>query len=686
MTGTNFQWKRSERGASLIMLVSIIGLAFVVTVAGFLVAASYSQDTARLASAKVDVATREDALMREILQQTATGMLPGTDGFTGPILTWTQIMTNAATNLHAISYVDPAELAALPGLAGVIPANMGDTAGTLLGIFQGYNQEVPFGGTSGLLNLVPVNAALAAVEPPLMNWSANATLSSATALTYPQEFFLGSQYTAIAAPVPTALSLSKRWGQIIYPNIRFGYKNIGDSFIARRVWWRIPLVYQTTQQIREYQAGVVGGSASVNLYPSAPANYVLSAYEIPSQLPISGNANLQIGNNADGTAWGGGVSITGSIYGSQIQLAGGTYGGISSRQAVNVLNPATVAGTPYSNSAFDAVGTRETMNETQINSGAAAISVAGNDGKVLVVPVMPGNEFYMTAPGGPGTETHWDLYARPYYRCRIRILISGTNANLIYSPSTGLSAVATAGAISVNVIVFPDSTSKPDQILGFSDSAATTNNTFSQISDADPASTLPVWMTYTSTGSTGTTPARNILLINIAGMETYYGPNIQSQLYSLYVGSNPTAEPLSAATTSDPGVAITGTKDLSAFTSGLSIVSNQTLYLLDAFNQGATQYATSIFAPDVRYGISGNTPASTTVVGQVSVDQASPLTQASPAPTPGSPLQFLDAAGNKVSTSTNTFTLTEITDPTALQMPPITRLTLLFTIERERTN
>jgi hypothetical protein len=155
-----------------------------------------------------------------------------------------------------------------------------------------------------------------------------------------------------------------------------------------------------------------------------------------------------------------------------------------------------------------------------------------------------------------------------------------------------------------------------------------------------------------------------------------------SQLYSIYVGSNPTAEPpliLSPPSTS-PGVAITGTYDLSAFTNGLSIVSNQTLYLLDGFNQVATQYATSIFAPDVRYGISGITPASTTIVGQVSVDQASPLTT----PTPGSPLQFSDASGNKISTSTNTFTLGEIAAPA--QMPPITRLTLLFTIERDRTN
>src|SRR6516225_4714749 len=108
MIGTNLQRKRSEHGASLILLVSIIGLAFIVTVAGFLVAASYSQDRSRLASAKVDVATREDALMREILRQTATGMLPGTNGVTS----WTAIMTNAANNLHATSYVNP-ELAAL---------------------------------------------------------------------------------------------------------------------------------------------------------------------------------------------------------------------------------------------------------------------------------------------------------------------------------------------------------------------------------------------------------------------------------------------------------------------------------------------------------------------------------------------------------------------------------------------
>src|SRR6202023_625828 len=101
MTSIYLPRKSSEQGASLIMLVSIIGLSFIVTVAAFLVAASNGQETARIASAKVDIATREDALMRVILQQTATGMLPGTNGITAPIPSWTTIMTTAANSLRA---------------------------------------------------------------------------------------------------------------------------------------------------------------------------------------------------------------------------------------------------------------------------------------------------------------------------------------------------------------------------------------------------------------------------------------------------------------------------------------------------------------------------------------------------------------------------------------------------------
>ena len=707
MTSTYSPRKKSEQGASLLLLVGIIGLAFIVTVAAFLVAASNGQDTARLASAKVDIATREDALMREILQQTATGAAPGTNtsGVTTAATSWTTIMTNAVNTLYSGSgsgtngttYVDPTELAALlplnPALSGVIPANMADTGGTSLGIFQGYIQEVPFGGTSPIATLANLDPSYnSVVEPPLMTWSGNAALSAATALTTPQEFFLGSQYPAGLTASVTKLSASNRWGQIIYPNIRFGYKQSGNVFIARRVWWRVPVLYQTAQQTLEDQVGV-------DRYPSAFANYILSIYEIPSQLPISGNENLQIGLNWDGTAWVSGINginVVGSIYGGQIALSPGTYtGAVSSRQQVNILSTATVGGTPYSSSTdstFDQPGTRETMALVQTPGVAAPVSVAENDGKVLLVPVMPGNQFYMQAPGN--APTHWDLYARPYYRCRIRVIISGTNSTIFYNSTTGsTNTTAPAGAITVTIYTSVDASTSPDQILGFLDTAAAvTTTTYIQSFSGDLSQnwpTAPTWMTYTST----TAGDRNLLVIDVKNMVDALASGSLAlnapQLYSIYIGSNPTTEPAATFTATDPAVAITDTNDLSLFTSGLSIVCNQTLYLIDSFNQvnavggtnaGIKPPPTSIYAPQVRYGMSGAiSPVALT--GQVSVDPASSGT---PGPTPVNPFSLATGTNTAIPVSSISANFSEITDPTLI--PPIPRLTLMFTIEKEHTN
>jgi hypothetical protein len=713
MTSTYLPRKKSKCGASLILLVAIIGLAFIVTVAAFLVAASNGQDTARLASAKVDIATREDALMRVILQQTSTGVAPGTNtsGVTTAATTWTTIMNNAVvilnsgsgTGTNSTTYVDPTELAALlplnPALSGVTPANLADTGGTALGIFQGYNPllpEDPFGGTSGLANVEPTPTP--SVLPPLMSWSGGTTsvpLSSTTALTTPQEFFLGSQYLAgVLTASVTQLSASNRWGKITYPNIRFGYKQSGDIFIARRVWWRIPVLYQTAQQTLQDQVGV-------NRYPSALANYILSIYEIPSQLPISGNQNLQIGLNWDGTAWvsgANGINVAGSIYGGVIQLSPGTYtGGVSSRQQVNVLSTATVGeagGTPYTtsaNSAFDQPGTRETMALNQIPGAAAPVSVAENDGKVLLVPVMPGNQFYMQAPGNP---THWDFYARPYYRCRIRIIITGADPTIIYNSTTGVTnSTGTVGAITVTIYTYADTSSSPDQILGFLDTdAGVTKTTYAQSVSGDLSHnwpTAPTWMTFTST----TTGDRNLLVIDVKNMISALGPGTLAQdapqLYSIYIGSNPTTEPASLFTASDPAVALTDTNDLSLFTSGLSIVCNQTLYLIDSFNQvnaiggtnaGIKPPPTSIYAPQVRYGMSGAV-APVALTGQVSIDPASGGT---PGPTPVNPFSLVTANNTAIPVSSISAHFNEITDPTLI--PPIPRMSLMFTIEKERTN
>jgi hypothetical protein len=199
-------------------------------------------------------------------------------------------------------------------------------------------------------------------------------------------------------------------------------------------------------------------------------------------------------------------------------------------------------------------------------------------------------------------------------------------------------------------------------------------------------------MNYTSTAAGD----RNLLVIDIPTMVSTLGtgtPSVDSsQLYSIYIGSNPTVEPASPPSPTpppytEPGIAITNCNDLSLFTSGLSVVTNQTLYLLGSFNQMPTPTTappTSIYAPQVRYGMSGAI-APVTLAGQLSVD---PISTPTPGSTPSSPivnpLSLVNATGTPIPASSISTNLIEITDPTLI--PPIPRLSLMFTIEKERTN
>jgi hypothetical protein len=691
MNNTRLRLKRSERGEALVVTISIIGLAIIVTAAAFLLRASMGQDTERVASAKVDIATREDTLMRAILQQAATGMLPS-GGLTGPSLDWTTIMTQAVNQVAAATYVDPNEASTLLG-PGVIPANTGDPddGSTPLSIFQGYNQEVPFGGTTGLPNVdLSYNAN---VEPAELAWVANPKVSATTAITNPQQFFLGSQVSAAGT---SNTSASGRWGLIPYPNIRFGLMRPGDKMVARRVWWRIPVYYQTALKR-------VGTTTA--RYPAMAVNYILSVYEIPSQLPIMGNAKIEL-CNTDLSSWGdttsprNQVQITGSIYGDEVQLNGGTFGGgISSRRQVNVASSTSVAGETFADNTYNDLGVRETKDLTRA-IGAAPVSVAGDNGKVLMVPVLTGTDFYL--PSLSATPSNWDLYARPYYRCRIRVIISNTDSKIIYDPSRTPTTDPTAGAITVKIIFLLDTLNSPDQILGFPDSAAQPAPPVGRANTVDSTSNLSAYgMSYTTTvtGDPNIPPyiqGHNVLVIDVKSMVLALGKltlgngttleKVAPQLYSIYIGSDPT-------TTTPPDVAITGTNDLSAFTSGLSIVTSRTLYLFDSFNQGekdntgtlipGSVVPTSLYAPQVRYGgfsaISATNPQVNLIGSQVAV-----------VATPGSPLRFTNVNGDQIGLNNTTARLTQMPPSTTsggpLGIPPITALNLLFTIEKERTN
>jgi hypothetical protein len=715
-TSTRLRRKKNERGEALVLTISVIGFAIIVTVAAFVLSASLAQDTERVASAKVDIATREDTLMRAILQQTATGIFP-TNVATGQGLDWTTIMTDAVGQVKATTYVDPNEVSTLNLGAGVIPANMGDPddGSAALSIVKGYdNNGTPLGGTTGVANLVglasssaPYNAS---VEPTELIWVSNANISATTAATNPLQFLLGSQMSATGT---SSTSPSGRWGTVPFPNIRFGLMRPGDTMVARRVWWRIPVLYQTALQTIEAQTA----GTSVTRYPGMLANYILSIYEIPSQLPITGNGNIQLGLNPDGSGWGdtssaaNQVNITGSIYGDAVQLDGGTYsGGISSRNQVNVVASSSVAGENFTDNTYNNLGVREQKDLTRA-IGAAPVSVAGDNGKVMLVPLATGNAFYLPSPNA--TPTAWDLYSLPYYHCRIRITISGTNSLLNYQTAA---IQGNAGAITVQIRYLPDTAQLPDAVFGVADSAPGWNTvTYAQVSNSTSSGYLtnqadgvtPAnFLLYTST-ATGVQDC-NVLEIDLLQMYATLGLN-PAQCYSIYIGCNPSQTP-NVGDPNFPNIVIKDADDLtgsigllglatpSPFTNGLSIVTTQRIYIVgggilqggltaSGFNtvpwpnppDPSNPYpATSIYAPDVRYGMSDVMPT-IAVKGQISVSQATAGSTAAV-----NPLSFSTGANNTISGAGNSYSLNAISNPRSV--PPISRLNLLFTVEKERTN
>jgi hypothetical protein len=347
--------------------------------------------------------------------------------------------------------------------------------------------------------------------------------------------------------------------------------------------------------------------------------------------------------------------------------------------------------------------------------GAAPVSVAGDNGKVMLVPLATGNAFYLPSPNA--TPTAWDLYSLPYYHCRIRITISGTNSILNYQNGTPDILDPTAGAITVQISYLPDTAQLPDAVFGVSDGApGWTSLTYKQVSNASNTSspgaltnqttgTLSNFLLYTST-ATGVQDC-NVLEIDLLQMYSALGLN-PAQCYSIYIGCNPSQTP-NAGNANYPNIVIKDADDLTGttaqfavtppgpFSNGLSIVTTQRIYFVGgALQTGLTGSgfntvpwtnppdpsnpypASSIYAPDVRYGMTNLIPT-IAVTGQISVSQAT-----AGSPTAINPLSFSTGANNTISGAGNSYNLRPLTNPRSF--PPITRLSLLFTVEKERTN
>jgi len=239
--------------------------------------------------------------------------------------------------------------------------------------------------------------------PPLLTMEAALQAADAARPIVTPDKLYATQAPGLQADIDL-FPASKLYNLIAYPDIRFGYAAPGQPFVAKRNWWAFQVTY---------------GTATGNETPPVPVltkRYILSLYEIPSQMPIEAATFAEIGRHQNGVAWNSAkIEIDGSIYADRVSVMGG-FGTdrVAGRNEVTIdgsidLDGSTVGGD------FDAPGVREQLQVNR-NSDAVPVALSANSGRLTFLPLQRGGQFLRN-----DTTTAWEKYTRGASQCEIRV-------------------------------------------------------------------------------------------------------------------------------------------------------------------------------------------------------------------------------------------------------------------------
>jgi hypothetical protein len=366
-----------------------------------------------------------------------------------------------------------------------------------------------------------------------------------------------------------------KYNLLPYPNIRFGYASPGQPFVAKRNWWAFTV---------RYGEGV-----------GMTKNYVLSLYEVPSQLPIEAATFVEIGKHADNSTWGAGISIAGGVYADNLKM-NGAHGAsrLAGRESIELTQALTLDGTTVEDD-FDAVGVREQM-QAEARTNLLPIALSANSGRVVFYPLPSGLPF-LTIP--TGTTTKWDSYKSGGIDCKVQVEAIAMVSLEDQTPTSIRVKFATTGG-STQTVTLTRGSNWP--------TAADTGG-----------SVIPFQTELTNSNRSCLTFSPSLLN---AWLATQGGAGVAVNS-SVHFRVNATINPLTVRVVSSPPVdddmcvIIRKGKDLTSFTKGLSIVGPLRIYIGDDLNDiamasiptgsglpaGAVFYPPmSIFAAELRVG------------------------------------------------------------------------------------
>ena len=472
-----------------------------------------------------------------------------------------------------------------------------------------------------------------------------------------------------------------------YPNISFGYAEPGEPFVARQNWWRL---FMQTEIDNSANTGLVAnaqGQTDRNLN-FIDREYILSAYEIPSQLAVNSNTFTQLGSFADGSSWAAaaGINITGGVYAERLETSGTiTADRISTKQTSNFGGNVTVAGTINATNAITTA--TETAYENQ-NLNFFPIAKSSDSSKSIFVGLGQGTAFFdrfegnMFAPnpsaGNRASYEHFFEYSRGCHQTAMKldiIEIDGSTPialQFTYIQNNGATNTITYGGSRFGPVPWPRSSSSFPFTEGVLPTGEVTINIHLDRIVSFLA-TLPNAAGVDVNHSITVNPDHRDLGIDETGLR-FAAPVIPTP--RLPDGSFPAPV--------FPYIVLDGTEDLTAYTSGFSFVSNLRTYFRRDFNivpypagipprpgfTGTLYPPTSVFAPEIRYGTAPN--AGIDIQGSVG----------SLATGNASGINILDLQGSQNTTDTATVSasLSSITHPA--QLPPVNVMNWLIVVNR----
>ena len=707
--------------------ISLLMVVVLSTAMLLLMVAAYKRATTAQAfqssvQLRVDYREKEEAILRAIVAITPNRAMRAMQSQSAVAansapLSWNSIFTDALALANARKSISDAVITSL-GNASLVRANAGDDIIRdndapnldLSLIFNTINEETGMVSTG-------LNRSLGSGYPvPLCSDETEAAeTEAANNATWPIISSLKTYGALAENGVGLPWATYPNFNVINYPNINFGYARPGQPFVAKRNWWAFSL------ELAGHDALQTGAAPTKR-------DFVLSIYEIPSQLAISAASFMALGQHASGTAWEN-ITVAGGVFAGRALVEGATtLERVAARTEVSLSNNTTVGGRSFAGDPL-APGLREDYLLTQ--GDFFPVSLASESGRAAFISINRGPDYLDRLSHPPEintlSSTTWHNYSVGALQCAMRLDVTEVVSAMNKTPTELRFSYLKDGTRQTKPVSLTagDGTGLPAGYLFACDEEAsydfgttvvdvaygkngvyayqagvTGNVEFTNDRFGDPLvgvfkagyfrPSFPFEIKNLTSGKicVAVYPQR------FAAFLTALGADSTAVNHSLVVNVDYTAatgsvllnKPSIPCTALDYGVILQECNNLTSFTKGFSLVTNLRLYYGDDFNQVAATAPDgyvgdyyppcSIFAAEKRYGVNMD-PLGVDMSGQVG------SLIAENAADPSHPLDLKFGSGPDIPANRMQVNLRPITHPADL--PPICMMNWLVLLEERKS-